>query len=139
MPGLEGSISYDTSSPPTRALMSDGDEVSEQVKRFVFRSRKTEGCAQGDKSEESLEILIPEVRRTTILRAGMSRARLFSTRASYRLLRASWLGRYCSCETISLVPRLFPGIFREVFSFALLLRSIRFSFQVCQSAKIFRP
>lgn len=58
MPGLEGSISHDTSPPPTRALMSDGEHaVPEQVKRFVFRSRKT----QGDEREESLEILIPEV------------------------------------------------------------------------------
>lgn len=64
MPGLEESISHDTSPPPTRALMSDGDHaVSEQVKRFVFRSRKTQGCAQADEErEESLEILIPEVR-----------------------------------------------------------------------------
>lgn len=58
MPGLEGSISHDTSPPTTRALMSDGDHaVPEQVKRFIFRSRKT----QGDEREESLEILIPEV------------------------------------------------------------------------------
>lgn len=64
MPGLEESISHDTSPPPTRALMSDGDHtVPEQVKRFVFRSRKTQGCAQGDEREESLEILIPEVSR----------------------------------------------------------------------------
>ncbi|KAG5348454.1 MET23 protein, partial [Acromyrmex charruanus] len=63
MPGLEGSISHDTSPPPTRALMSDGDHaVPEQVvKRFVFRSRKTQDCAQDDEHEESLEILIPEL------------------------------------------------------------------------------
>ncbi|XP_025992135.1 methyltransferase-like protein 23 isoform X2 [Solenopsis invicta] len=60
MPGLEGNISHDTNPPPTRALMSDGDDeagVRETVKRFVFRSRKT----QGDEREESLEILIPEL------------------------------------------------------------------------------
>lgn len=63
MPGLEESISHDTSPPPTRALMSDGDHaVTEQVKKYVFRSRKTQNCAQGDEGEESLEILIPEVR-----------------------------------------------------------------------------
>ncbi|KAL0116566.1 hypothetical protein PUN28_009901 [Cardiocondyla obscurior] len=62
MPGLEDSISHDTSPPLTRALMSDGDHaVPEQVKRFVFRSRKTQGCAQDDEREESLEILIPEL------------------------------------------------------------------------------
>lgn len=62
MPGLEESISHDTSPSPTRALMSDGDHaVPEQVKRFVFRSRKTQDCAQGDERAESLEILIPEV------------------------------------------------------------------------------
>lgn len=60
MPGLEDSLSHDTSPPPMSALMSDRDyALSEQVKRFVFRSRKTQDCAQSD--EESLEILIPEV------------------------------------------------------------------------------
>ncbi|KAL6443822.1 histone-arginine methyltransferase METTL23 isoform X2 [Cataglyphis hispanica] len=62
MPGLEESISHDTSLPPTRALMSDGDHaVTEQVKKYVFKSRKTQNCAQGDEGEESLEILIPEL------------------------------------------------------------------------------
>ncbi|CAL1686855.1 unnamed protein product [Lasius platythorax] len=63
MPGLEESISHDTSPPPTRALMSDGDHaVTEQVKRYVFKSRKTQNCGQGDsEGEDSLEILIPEL------------------------------------------------------------------------------
>ena len=85
MPGLEGSTSHDTSPPPTRALMSDGDHaVPEQVvKRFVFRSRKVQGCAQDDEHEESLEILIPEVREQ--LRARVPRTpAVFPARASYR-------------------------------------------------------
>lgn len=57
MPGLEGSISLDTS-PPTHGLMSDGI-ASEQVKKFLFRSRKIHESVQND---ESLEIYIPEVR-----------------------------------------------------------------------------
>lgn len=88
MPGLEGNISHDTSPPPTRALMSDGDDeagVREIVKRFVFRSRRTQSCAQGDEREESLEILIPEVSGATP-RARVARmpAGVFPARASYR-------------------------------------------------------
>lgn len=56
MPGLEESISRDTS-PPTHSLMSDGI-VSEQVKKFLFTSRKTQDNIQ---CNESLEIYILEV------------------------------------------------------------------------------
>ncbi|KAI4503338.1 hypothetical protein M0802_001560 [Mischocyttarus mexicanus] len=56
MPGLEGSISLDTS-PPTHGLMSDG-VASEKVKKFLFRSRQIHDNIQND---ESLEIYIPEV------------------------------------------------------------------------------
>lgn len=70
MPGLDESISHDTS-PPTithDGLMSDGasDGVSasdglssEQVKKFVFTSRRT--TQDGAQAEERLEIFIPEV------------------------------------------------------------------------------
>ncbi|XP_003399156.1 histone-arginine methyltransferase METTL23 [Bombus affinis] len=56
MPGLEESISRDTS-PPTHSLMSDGI-VSEQVKKFLFTSRKTQDNIQ---CNESLEIYILEL------------------------------------------------------------------------------
>jgi hypothetical protein len=65
MPGLDQSISYDTSLPPTRILMSGGGHAAEQVKKFIFKSRRTQGdedTESGD-SGEHLEILIPEVRR----------------------------------------------------------------------------
>lgn len=56
MPGLEESIPRDTS-PPTHSLMSDGI-VSEQIKKFLFTSRKTQDNVQ---CNENLEIYIPEV------------------------------------------------------------------------------
>ncbi|KAG7209673.1 hypothetical protein KM043_011319 [Ampulex compressa] len=56
MPGLEESISLDTS-PPTHGLMSDG-VGSEQVKKFLFTSRKTQDNVQ---HSESLEIYVPEL------------------------------------------------------------------------------
>lgn len=56
MPGLEESIPRNTS-PPTHSLMSDGI-VSEQIKKFLFTSRKTQDNVQ---CNESLEIYIPEV------------------------------------------------------------------------------
>lgn len=98
MPGLEESISHDTSPPPTRALMSDGDHaVPEQVKRFVFRSRKTQGCAQADEErEESLEILIPEVRGngdSPRYRGTTHTCRISGTPLVLRA--ACWLGRSC--------------------------------------------
>lgn len=58
MPGLDESISRDIS-PPTHSLMSDGI-VPEQVKKFLFTSRKTQDNVQ---CNESLEIYIPEVIR----------------------------------------------------------------------------
>ncbi|XP_076162392.1 histone-arginine methyltransferase METTL23 isoform X2 [Ptiloglossa arizonensis] len=56
MPGLEESISHDTS-PPIESLMSDGI-VSEQVKKFLFTSRKTQDNVQ---CNDTLEIYIPEL------------------------------------------------------------------------------
>lgn len=56
MPGLEESVSYDTS-PPTHGLMSDG-VASEQVRKFLFTSRKSHDNVQHN---ESLEIYIPEL------------------------------------------------------------------------------
>lgn len=96
MPGLEGNISHDTNPPPTRALMSDGDDeagVRETVKRFVFRSRKT----QGDEREESLEILIPEVSGEggDSACARIARADYFRHARELPVLHGSlsWLGR----------------------------------------------
>lgn len=40
-------------------------EVSEHVKRFVFRPRETQRDEHDDNDEDSLEIRIPEVRRHT--------------------------------------------------------------------------
>lgn len=90
MPGLEESISHDTSPPPTRALMSDGDHaVTEQVKRYVFKSRKTQNCGQGDsEGEDSLEILIPEVRRSTVTRGWPFTAGWFPGERELPVLRA---------------------------------------------------
>ncbi|KAK1122660.1 hypothetical protein K0M31_009103 [Melipona bicolor] len=56
MPGLEGSISRDASLS-TVSLMSDRI-VSEEVKKFLFTSRKTQDNIQ---CNESLEIYIPEL------------------------------------------------------------------------------
>ncbi|XP_034187759.1 histone-arginine methyltransferase METTL23 isoform X3 [Osmia lignaria lignaria] len=56
MPGLEESISRDTSSR-MHSLMSDGI-ASEQVKKFLFTSRKNQDNIQ---CNESLEIYIPEL------------------------------------------------------------------------------
>lgn len=64
MPGLEESISHDTSSPHTRVLMSDGSyAVNEKLEKYIFKSWNREG-SQDD--EEWLEILIPEVRGRSI-------------------------------------------------------------------------
>ncbi|XP_015124190.1 methyltransferase-like protein 23 [Diachasma alloeum] len=56
MPGLEGSIWYETSSS-AHSLMSDG-VAAEQVKKFFFTSRRSHEPGQHD---ESLEIYIPEL------------------------------------------------------------------------------
>lgn len=65
MPGLDQSISHDTSLPPTRILMSGGGHAAEQVKKFIFRSRTTrdDEDAESTATGEYLEILIPEVSR----------------------------------------------------------------------------
>lgn len=63
MPGLEESITHNTSVPSTRALMSDGDHtVNEKVKKFIFTSRRALNNTKDD-NKERLEILIPEVRK----------------------------------------------------------------------------
>lgn len=84
MPGLEESISRDTS-PPTHSLMSDGIG-SEQVKKFLFTSRKAQDNVQ---CNESLEIYIPEVMRTFFPRWTNYSFILF--RHMLQVLRDSWL------------------------------------------------
>ncbi|EZA46959.1 hypothetical protein DMN91_001260 [Ooceraea biroi] len=63
MPGLDQNISHDTSLLPTRILMSGGGHAAEQVKKFIFRSRRTRDAegTEDSGSGEYLEILIPEL------------------------------------------------------------------------------